>query len=74
MTRLVLVVIGVAALGCASGSQSQSPAQPKYSYCECEMWGVSGPDPGPDYVRPARPPECARIMKRPPEQDCPIPN
>lgn len=73
MTRWVLVVIGVAALGCASSS-TPSSAEPKYSYCVCEMWGVSGVDPGPDYVRPARPPECARIMKRPPEQDCPIPN
>jgi hypothetical protein len=68
---VVLSLIGAIAIGCATGSGSRS--SDKLDYCSCEMWGVMGMDPGPDYVPPPRPRACERILKRPTDRNCPIP-
>lgn len=62
---LLLGLIAGFGLGCAAKS--------KLDYCDCEMWGVRGAPPPPDWQPPPRPAACERILKRQPEQNCPIP-
>lgn len=69
-TALLLASIAVVA-GCAS--ESQRPRRGKLDYCDCEMWGVVGAEPEPGYQPPPRPRQCARILKRPHADRCPIP-
>lgn len=68
MKRLALS-FALFTLGCAHGAGE--PRQ-KLDYCDCEMWGVTGVDPGPDYQPPPRPRACDRILKQP-RRDCPVP-
>jgi hypothetical protein len=68
-TATIVALLAAAGIGCAADSQKSQ----KLDYCTCEMWGVMGVDPGPDYQPPPRPAACNRILKRKPEQDCPVP-
>lgn len=68
---LVTMLLAAIGIGCATGSGSRESG--KLDYCDCDMWGVMGMDPGPEYVPPPRPKACERILKRTPDQNCPIP-
>ena len=69
-TTIIIGLIAAFAIGCAGDSQTR---RSELDYCTCEMWGVTGMDPGPDYRPPQRPPACERILKRKPRNDCPVP-
>lgn len=71
-TTMIVGLIAALAIGCAGDSQQQT-REPELDYCTCEMWGVSGPPPPPDWQPPPRPAACERILKRQPAEDCPIP-
>ncbi len=69
-TSMIVVLIAAFGIGCAGGSRKQGE---RLDYCTCQMWGVTGVDPGPDYQPPPRPAACERILKRANQEDCPIP-
>jgi hypothetical protein len=69
-TSMTVILIATFAMGCAGGSRKRGE---RLDYCTCDMWGVTGVDPGPDSRPPPRPVACKRILKRANEEDCPIP-
>lgn len=72
----ILSLAMTAVLGCAGAKPGAVEARGDsrgLDYCDCEMWGVMGPEPEPGYQKPPRPPACERILKRTPARDCPVP-
>lgn len=69
-TTMIIGLIATFTIGCAGDSQTR---RTELDYCTCELWGVTGAPPPPDYQPPPRPQACERILKRKPQKDCPIP-
>jgi hypothetical protein len=76
-TSMIVALITGLAIGCAGKSQEQGSQSPErdsqLDYCSCLLWGVTGPPPRPEDQPSPRPAACERILKRPSDEDCPIP-
>jgi hypothetical protein len=72
--RALLFIVALGA--CSKPDPSQPEASDRaYSYCDCDMWGVSGVEPPPDHPPPPpRPAACEEILRGPePDGGCPVP-